>query len=380
MSSMTDTKKVEDVDVLVAVGKSLDALSALLISQRKDVERRLIDLKVESSIYEDEIRNAIGTGQRYLNELHDQEEFGPDEVDNFISTFSKSSQELGEYVDTVSKRIVLLEKNKQLEGTLEEMRHSLTEAIDNLETTKPLLANKVIEPDESKLDSLRPGRHSTLGSSAIIRSQEMERQQIAREIHDGPAQAIANVVLRFDIVKKIFEQNPETIPGEIEKMKGIAQSALNEIRGFIFDLRPMTLQDLGLAATIKRVIHSINDQVSTGVQFIQEGDERELDPDIKLAIFRIAQESLNNMRKHSEAESCWVHLKYLDDKVILLVEDDGVGYDKSNVEDSMRKYYSFGILGMRERADDIGASLNIKSVPGSGTKVILVVMTEKIEG
>ncbi len=78
MSTKTDEKKIENLDTLVAVGKSLDALSALLISQRKDVERCLIDLKVESSIYEDEIRNAIGTGRRYLNELHDQEEFGPD--------------------------------------------------------------------------------------------------------------------------------------------------------------------------------------------------------------------------------------------------------------------------------------------------------------
>jgi two-component system sensor histidine kinase DegS len=202
----------------------------------------------------------------------------------------------------------------------------------------------------------------------------MERQRIAREIHDGPAQAIANVVLRLEIVNKVYEKNPASVPEELTKMKELAQIALNEIRGFIFDLRPMTLQDLGLAATIKRVIHTMNTPEATLIQFILEGDEREIQPDVKLALFRIAQESLNNMRKHAKAKSCWVHLKYLKDKVVLIVEDDGQGFDESKVADYQRKYISFGLLGMRERADDIGASFEISSKPGEGTKVTLIIM------
>jgi two-component system sensor histidine kinase DegS len=157
-------------------------------------------------------------------------------------------------------------------------------------------------------------------------------------------------------------------------MKELAQNSLNEIRGFIFDLRPMTLQDLGLAATIKRVINTMHGNPGTDVQFIVEGEERELNPDLKLAMFRIAQEALNNMRKYSKAQHCWVHLKYFPDKVILLVEDDGLGFDENQVEDSQRKYTSFGILGMKERADDIGASLEIRSALGEGTKVTVVVI------
>ena len=174
----------------------------------------------------------------------------------------------------------------------------------------------------------------------------------------------------------MFEQNTDAVPVELSKMKVLAQNALNEIRGFIFDLRPMTLQDLGLAATIKRVINTMSLSNDCEIQFIQEGEERDLNQDVKLAIFRITQESLNNMRKHSKAKYCWVHLKYLRNKVILIVEDDGVGFDESTVADSQRKYISFGILGMRERADDIGASLEIKSAVEVGTKVTLVVVNQ----
>jgi len=216
-----------------------------------------------------------------------------------------------------------------------------------------------------------------LGSSAIIRSQELERQRIAREIHDGPAQAIANVVLRMDILSKIFEKDPERIPAELAKMKEIAQGALDEIRGFIFDLRPMTLQDLGLVATIRRITNSLKEMTGLNVRFIVEGEERSLGSLITLTVFRIAQEAITNVRKNSECQTAWVHLKYLPEQVVLIVEDDGVGFDIEEVAQSQKKYTSFGLLGMQERADDINADLTIDSVPGKGAKIILVVPTEE---
>lgn len=184
-------------------------------------------------------------------------------------------------------------------------------------------------------------------------------------------------MLRLEIVKKIYDKNPTSVPAELEKMKELAQHSLNEIRGFIFDLRPMTLQDLGLAATIKRVINSMQESTDVDIHFILEGEERDLDPDVKLAAFRIAQESLNNIRKHSNAKSAWVQMKYFPDKVILLIEDDGEGFDESKVLDPQKKYVSFGIIGMRERADDINASLEIASSPGHGTKVTIVIFDDE---
>jgi len=356
--------------------QSIDAAIERLVDKRKDVERQLVDLKAQISVYEDEIKNALNSGMHFLKGINKADKLDLENIDDFINGMSATSQEMNAYVDAVARRRAMLEKNREFEALFDETRQSLTESIDNLETVKSLLMNGT-DVDGRKVKALKAGStQATLGSSAIIRSQEMERQRIAREIHDGPAQAIANVVLRLDIVKKVFEKNRDAVPDELSKMKEISQHALNEIRGFIFDLRPMTLQDLGLAATIKRVINSMASHNEIDINYIHEGEERELDPDLKLAIFRIAQESLSNMRKHSKAKSCWVHLKYFDDKVILIVEDDGVGYDEGKLEDSQRKYISFGILGMRERADDIGASLDMSSEPGHGTKVTLVVVDE----
>jgi signal transduction histidine kinase len=229
-----------------------------------------------------------------------------------------------------------------------------------------------------KLASLEaaPGSKLGRGPSAIIRSQEFERQRIAREIHDGPAQAIANVVLRMDILSKVFEKDPSKAPAEIARMKEIAQNALDEIRGFIFDLRPMTLQDLGLVATIKRVVNSIRELSGIDTRIVVEGEERPLGQLVSLAVFRIAQEAMNNLRKYSKCHLAWIHLKFLKDKVALVVEDDGVGFDVDNVSNNQREYLSFGLLGMKERADDINAELEITSVPGHGTKVVLIVPTE----
>lgn len=357
--------------------RSINAVIEKLVNKRRDVERQLIDIKAQISVYEDEIKNAMSSGQRFLKGVKDGERPKLDDIDDFIASLSSTSQEMTGYIDAIARRRAMLEKNHEFAEMLEQVRQSLTESIDNLVTVKSLLMNEGGKVDGRKVRALKIGAtHAALGSSAIIRSQEMERQRIAREIHDGPAQAIANVVLRLDIVKKVFDQNTDAVPDELSKMKVLAQNALNEIRGFIFDLRPMTLQDLGLAATIKRVINTMSVSDDCEIQFIQEGEERELNQDVKLAIFRITQECLNNMRKHSKAKYCWVHLKYLQNKVILIVEDDGVGFDEKTVADSQRKYISFGILGMRERADDIGASLEIRSDVGAGTKVTLVAVNQ----
>ncbi len=220
------------------------------------------------------------------------------------------------------------------------------------------------------------GTRAQPGSSAIIRSQELERHRIAREIHDGPAQAIANVVLRMDILAKISEKDPSRVREELARMKEIAQGALDEIRGFIFDLRPMTLQDLGLVATIKRITSSLKELSGLNVRFVVDGDERTLGQLVTLTVFRIAQEAITNLRKYSKCSTAWVHLKYLENKVILIVEDDGVGFDLNEVANGQKRFATFGLLGMRERADDINAEFEITTAPNKGTKVVLVVPTK----
>lgn len=283
--------------------------------------------------------------------------------------------EMAGAISEISQKASHDEASLQIVNRIRPLIMSYSDIIEKVELLESNLAT-FFRQQKSSLEIKQEAKSQSIlpGSSAIIRSQEIERQRIAREIHDGPAQAIANIIFRLDIVQKVIDQNPKAIPDELLKVKEIAQGALNEIRHFIFDLRPMTLQDLGLIATLRKIILHSPGTDNTKVELMLEGEEKELGPEIELAIFRMAQESLTNIRKHANADKAWVQLKYFPDKVVLIVEDNGVGFDiKQNKQRNIEEYRSFGLIGMQERADDIGGVLQITSQPMRGTKVIFTI-------
>jgi len=366
---------------------ALENLVRLKADIREDldgIEERIAELEAEGVVK----RSRIETLASVLKELVDNEEdwLGQPDVHAAASHRRRAIEESRNRLKGVLHEVEKEAKNggrrDQVAETYGSYRSRLTELLNAVDLAVVGLSKKS-DIREAKPESEQQQRPATpsavsrspLGASAIIRSQELERQRIAREIHDGPAQAIANVVLRMDILSKLYEKDPDRVRDELLKMKTIAQGALDEIRGFIFDLRPMTLQDLGLVATIKRVVASLKELAGVNVRFIVEGPERSLGQLVTLAVFRIAQEATTNLKKYSDCKSAWIHLKYLEDRVILIVEDNGVGFDLDEVAKSQKKYASFGLLGIQERADDINAELEIITSPGEGTKVVLVVPT-----
>lgn len=277
--------------------------------------------------------------------------------------------------------VAALDQARQLQGKQLVMLENLTaitqrygDLLEKVTLFEGNLKRYMKQVDGTAKSQLRQSsRQEFFASSAIIRSQETERQRIAREIHDGPAQAIANVILRLDLVEKMMQQRPEMVGKEFAKMKEIAQGALNEIRGFIFDLRPMTLKDLGLTATLKKIVQSNQALSECHFEFIVEGTETKLSDEQELAIFRIAQEALTNVKKHAMANNAYVHLKYLTGEVVLIVEDDGHGFEAH--KNSTGDYTHFGMIGMQERAEDIDGDLQVISQKGRGTKIIFSLRT-----
>lgn len=363
----------------------LDRVRSELKKDLDSVEDRLAEIEAEGTVK----RSRIGELVSLLHSISDAEnQFAEMNAGNGDNTSAQSGSliaqnKLNLILSQVEEEVCKPGQTDRLAGVYNGFRERLMNAINALDLVKVALRKLA----ENMMQRQTPSQvipnqttgtesRSSMGSSAIIRSQELERQRIAREIHDGPAQAIANVVLRMDILLKIFEKDPNQVPKELAKMKGIAQGALDEIRGFIFDLRPMTLQDLGLVATIKRVVASAKDSGGPEIRFVVDGEVFPLGQLINLTMFRIAQEALNNIRKHSKCSSVWLHLKYLENKVLLIVEDDGCGFDPENLSNDQKKYASYGLLGMRERAGDINAELEIVSKPGEGTKLVLIVPTK----
>jgi len=210
---------------------------------------------------------------------------------------------------------------------------------------------------------------------SIIRAQEEERKRIAREIHDGPAQSMANIVMRTEYCIKLLNMSPEQVHGELVSLQNLVRLSLMDVRKIIFDLRPMVLDDLGLAPAIKRYLSNYKEQYGLQVEFLCFGQQRRLDSSIEVALFRIVQELVSNVHKHARAQNAVVKIELLRNKINVHVKDDGVGFDLEKVmSDKDREGY--GLIGMRERVQLLNGEINIVTAPGQGTSINLSVPVE----
>lgn len=209
-------------------------------------------------------------------------------------------------------------------------------------------------------------------AAQIIKAQEEERRRVARDIHDGPAQTLANIVIQTDICERLLEIDLNEAKKELRQLKHIVRLSLQELRKIIFNLRPSSLDDLGLQAVTKRYCEEFQDDTGIKTVFRFFGDTRRLDSEIEVTLYRVIQEALTNVRKHSKAKNCTVKLEYGNQKINLVIVDDGVGFE-ANEKNGKNNGEHFGIMTIRERIALINGSFNIESAPGHGTKIFVSV-------
>lgn len=214
---------------------------------------------------------------------------------------------------------------------------------------------------------------------SIIKAQEEERKRVAREIHDGPAQSMANIVMRAEFCLKLLDVNPSKVREELIALQNLVRLSLIDVRKIIFDLRPMVLDDLGLLPAIKRYLTDYKSQDDPQIEFLFFGQQRRLDSSIEVALFRIVQETVSNIRKHSRAKSAVVKMELLPSQVNIYVKDDGIGFNLKKVM-ADRDRLGYGLMGMRERIQLLGGEMTINTAPGKGTGInISVPLGQKLE-
>jgi len=199
--------------------------------------------------------------------------------------------------------------------------------------------------------------------SAALRAQEEERARIARDLHDEVNQSLTGLLLRLEAAR---EAAPPELEAELEETKSLANQAMRELLSLARQLRPTALDDLGLAAAIAGQVEQVSHS-GVAAELVEEGNFSDLDSDVQLVVYRVAQEALSNAARHSGAERIAVGLRRAGDGVELKVADDGRGFAFDDSE------HGLGIAGMRERALLLGAGLTIESRPGAGTTVRLKV-------
>jgi two-component system, NarL family, sensor histidine kinase DegS len=198
----------------------------------------------------------------------------------------------------------------------------------------------------------------------IIEAQEGERQRLAEEVHDGPAQVLTNAIFQVEYLDRVLEGSTRSAHAELAFLRTMLRDGLDEVRSFIAELRPPAV-DLGLAQALRDRAAEFGERHGIAVSVAVNGIDARLSPDAKASVLRITQEALQNVRKHSAASEVTIAME----GDYLTIADNGRGFDVMRLATGVSR--NFGLQFMRERAELMGASLQIESRQGEGTRILL---------
>jgi signal transduction histidine kinase len=218
-------------------------------------------------------------------------------------------------------------------------------------------------------------RDLELEKERMMEIQEEARKKLARDLHDGPTQSVAAIAMRVNFARRLIERDVKAAADELFKIEDLARRTTGEIRHMLFTLRPLVLESQGLVAALEAMAEKMHETYNQNV--IIDADAKVV-PELELGkqaiIFYIAEEAVNNARKHAQAAHIWVRIKPLDEGVVLLeIEDDGVGFNVGAVDSTYEKRGSLGLVNIRERAELVNGIPRIDSAEGKGTRIRVVI-------
>jgi signal transduction histidine kinase len=220
------------------------------------------------------------------------------------------------------------------------------------------------------IDNARLYENMRYYARQITRAQEDERKRIAREAHDETAQILVALSRRLDALMASPELPSAAFKERLEGVRGLTTDALQSVRRFSQDLRPPVLDDLGFVAAVRGLTRNLED-AGVKTRLLVSGAPYRLSAEEELVLFRIAQESLNNIRRHADASEAKVMVSFHPTNVRMVIEDDGQGFDAPGKFVDLVASGKLGLIGMHERSRILGGTLRIESEPGSGTRVIV---------
>ncbi len=207
----------------------------------------------------------------------------------------------------------------------------------------------------------------------IVETQEEARKKLARDLHDGPTQSVSAIAMRLNIARKMLEQRPEEVPEELARIEEFARRTTQEIRHMLFTMRPLVLETEGLIAALKVMAEKMRDTYQQNV-VIEVNPEAiaPLDLTKHTVLFYIAEEAVNNARKHAQASEIRVRIQFVarePDFILLEIADNGLGFDVQSVNKAYERRGSLGMVNLRERSELVNGYLTIASAAGQGTRV-----------
>lgn len=216
-----------------------------------------------------------------------------------------------------------------------------------------------------KVKAAQEGLHDYIG--AITSAQEEERNRLARELHDDTIQAVIALKQRVQLAQQLV-RDPKG-KQSLEELEMLAEQTVENLRRLTRALRPIYLEDLGLVTALEMLAREVGQNNDLTVGFQKLGEERRLSREVELSLYRIAQEALSNIVKHSRATQADLRIFFTPTNVQIEVNDNGIGFSVPTSPTEFAPIGHFGLLGVHERADLIGAKLEVLSTPGAGTRL-----------
>jgi signal transduction histidine kinase len=226
---------------------------------------------------------------------------------------------------------------------------------------------RTLDQMAKRIQSYQLGMHDYIG--AITHGQEEERKRLARELHDDTVQTLIALGQQVEMAERMLPTDPKRAAERLHQVRTMLTEAVEGVRRFSRDLRPIYLEDLGFIPALEMLAREASQPETLSVDLNTSGPVRRLPPDMELAAYRIVQEALNNILQHAQARQAWVEVRFEAAELVLDVRDNGQGFNAPNMLDALARQGHFGLMGIQERALLYGGELNLHSTPGKGTEV-----------
>ena len=323
----------------------------------------------------DEIREHLERSRRELAEIAlklEQSQLEVSKIAQRNASASAQLQQLHEQFDTIPRADIKMAYDNALEAQqrLFVMRgqvEKLQSDESHMKEGVAILEDVVNLFEGGEAPGSRIGSHSTITETLemLIQAQEAERQSLSRQMHDGPAQSLSNFILQTEIAARLFDLDQTKAREELSDLMSTATSAFQKIRDFIFELRPMMLDDLGVTPTLKRYIEAKKEKSSVDIQLTVTGTERRFESYLEVMIFRAIQELVGNAMRHSQATVITVKIDTSDTTVQVGVDDNGTGVDMERIEEEG----GMGLKVIKDRVEMLGGYFNLESSVENGTRI-----------
>lgn len=347
-----------------------------------ELEEEFLRLKIEINYLLSKIEENkynLKTNNAKISYIENNfEKFTENELQKVTQDINRIQRDLEADNDRYEQLILDREK---LELKIKEVKKLFDRADKNLDDVS-LAYNILMGKVRQDLNPIENINDKEIWGIKVLEAQELERKRIAREMHDGPTQNLSNLLLKTEVCLKLLDKDINRAKLELNSLKLLIRGTIDETRRLIYNLRPMLIDDLGLIPVLERLVDDIKTKVKIefNIYYTEENLEN-IDPVISLAVYRISQEALNNIKKHSHATKVEFELKVdnENDTLNIFITDNGVGFDINNkrYEDNS----GFGISMMRERANLLLGEFQMFSQKNKGTTVIIKLpLNNKKEG